>query len=660
MQNKEENNMAVLGGHDPSSPLLSDSTGSVAAGSLSTSRTSLTGYGDASNVSNVDMLSETSSSDESGHSGDSEDVFIDSEGLIEDFSVEEVIKKYKSKINNKTTAEKPNASQKRMERRMRQMDKEEKQCLEWHRRYDKVYEPPTPKYLLLEDNGRRQYTKEDIMRRTAWMGRALDKSRDELPEMRRVTIKEKQYIAITAEVPNIAKKLLEMTVIGPCKVKITKDPRKNLSYGIVRDVERKMYGMSEAHITQMLAQYGAVKSERQTTWNNGRKVETASVKVTFDNPNCPMAVYVDRTRYDIKEFVPPPLRCFKCQRYDHNVYKCRREEHTCQRCGETGHQARTYTDGVVSSTCGKTRKCVNCGGAHEAGFRKCRVQEDYKKINEIMVLQKISRQEAKERVMPRGNGLTTAENVHVRQQEREQDAETRQRQREQEALALQQQRDQDASARQQQRDQDALERQQQRAQEDEHRRIREERENNNIERMEALAIRVEQMLGKAGNTKTGEESADSQIEALRRECDKKFQNLEDRITEQNTIIATLSAENDKLREEKEREKSEKEKLQRELQKMRDAAVEREKVMVEMQMKQMKEQENSHMEWHERENESKKRTSSDPKSNETKKVDTKETTYSESQPNKPIWPTLPAIKNSLDSGQGREGGGGDHG
>jgi len=76
------------------------------------------------------------------------------------------------------------------------------------------------------------------------------------------------------------------------------------------------------------------------------------------------------------------------------------------------------------------------------------------------------------------------------------------------------------------------------------------------------------------------------------------------------------------------------------------------------MKQMKEQENSHMEWHERENESKKRTSSDPKSNETKKVDTKETTYSESQPsNTPIWPTLPAIKNSLDSG---EGGGGDNG
>ena len=197
MQNKEENNMAVLGGHDPSSPLLSDSTGSVAAGSLSTSRTSLTGYGDASNVSNVNMLSETSSSDESGHSEDSEDVFIDSDGLIEDFSVEEVIKKYESKINNKTTAEKPNASQKRMERRMRQMDKEEKQCLEWHRRYDKVYEPPTPKYLLLEDNGRRQYTKEDIMRRTAWMGRALDKSRDELPEMRRVTIKEKQYIPVT-------------------------------------------------------------------------------------------------------------------------------------------------------------------------------------------------------------------------------------------------------------------------------------------------------------------------------------------------------------------------------------------------------------------------------------------------------------------------------
>lgn len=252
------------------------------------------------------------------------------------------------------------------------------------------------------------------------MGRELGiRSRESLPEMRRMTIKDQEMIAIKADDPAIAKKLLKMTSVGPCKVRIIKDPIKNRSYGVFKDFGGALNNTSEEGIKHLLSDEGVVDVLRFKTWKNKVQIPTQSYKLTFDTLICPDGVTVEGEHYRVTEFVPPPLRCYKCQNYDHNIHKCRGKNYVCQRCGETGHQSREYDGGRLVRTCVKPMKCVHCQHPHEAGHRDCPAQKDHRRVNEVMVLQKLSRHEAKERVMPRGNRRTDAQAVVASNQQRE-------------------------------------------------------------------------------------------------------------------------------------------------------------------------------------------------------------------------------------------------
>ena len=237
-----------------------------------------------------------------------------------------------------------------------------------------------------------------------------------------------------------------------------------------------------------------------------------------------------------------------------------------------------------------------------------------------MVNQKVTRQEAKERVMPRDNRRTDAEVVFEQQQGREQ-----------EALARQQRREQEVQADQVRREHML---QQQIEREEKKEKARDERLNAAIERMVTLSTRVEARLDSKEQQKT-EGTTGTEVEKLRTEMESRFRNLETKIAEQADLITKLTEENENLKKEKEAEKAEKEKAQSEVRKMRLAAVEREKRLVEMEKRELawkaEESEINSMECGEKDNE-RKRSISDPETEtkETKKLDTKTTVYSSSQ------------------------------
>lgn len=47
------------------------------------------------------------------------------------------------------------------------------------------------------------------------------------------------------------------------------------------------------------------------------KKETESVLVEFENREFPKGLYLGYVRYSIRAFFAKPMRCFKCQEYDH-------------------------------------------------------------------------------------------------------------------------------------------------------------------------------------------------------------------------------------------------------------------------------------------------------------------------------------------------------
>ena len=271
--------------------------------------------------------------------------------------------------------------------------------------YGKVYVPPTPKHLIIRDVGRRRFSDENVMRRTAWLGMALDiRSREQLPAMRRIVLKEKPCITVTVENPDMAKKLLQTTQLGQCQVRIEKDPIKNTVCGVLYDKTDYFRNLSANAMLNMLSEHG-VKSVSKL----GRE-ESKSYKLVFDGLTCPDGLGLDNNWFGITKFVPSPLRCFRCQKYDHAEKSCRKAEaeSVCQRCGEVGHRNKYYSGEDVINECRKFRKCFHCNGDHEAGFRKCPTQISYKKVNELMVSQDISRYEAKSRVFQHNNSYTAA------------------------------------------------------------------------------------------------------------------------------------------------------------------------------------------------------------------------------------------------------------
>ena len=78
-----------------------------------------------------------------------------------------------------------------------------------------------------------------------------------------------------------------------------------------------------------------------------------------------------RTR-PVKSFIGPP-RCTRCQGIGHSINQCAGEV-VCSDCGQKGHQAN-------AEQCSRRAKeveklCVNCGGAHWAGYRGCQKFKD--------------------------------------------------------------------------------------------------------------------------------------------------------------------------------------------------------------------------------------------------------------------------------------------
>ena len=83
---------------------------------------------------------------------------------------------------------------------------------------------------------------------------------------------------------------------------------------------------------------------------NNLEVKTNTLIVTFKTPKNPDSLKICYLNIPVSQYVPNPIRCYKCQRFGHVTSKCKHNK-VCARCSETGHK---------DTTCTKAFKCVNC------------------------------------------------------------------------------------------------------------------------------------------------------------------------------------------------------------------------------------------------------------------------------------------------------------
>lgn len=123
---------------------------------------------------------------------------------------------------------------------------------------------------------------------------------------------------------------------------------------------------------------------------NGEKFDSLSVMIKFEEPVLPNKIYIGYMSYEVRPFIPPPLRCYKCQKYGHIAAVCKGK----QRCGRCAGE---HEYGKCEE--GARLKCCNCEGEHASAYRGCEAGKKAAEVQRIRVSQGMSYAEAVKKVV---------------------------------------------------------------------------------------------------------------------------------------------------------------------------------------------------------------------------------------------------------------------
>lgn len=181
-------------------------------------------------------------------------------------------------------------------------------------------------------------------------------------------------------------KALNLTTFGGQNVKCVAGRDKELIRGVITGIP---VGDTVEDLLASIRNVKVKEAKRLKMKRDGVLSDSLSVLLTFDEFRLPPKVYIGFMCYDVRVYIPPPLRCFKCQRYGHVAAVCKGKTR-CSKCGGE-HSYGECAEGV-------TQKCCNCGGNHSAAYGGCEVFKRMREVQRVKVEQGTSYAEALKRV----------------------------------------------------------------------------------------------------------------------------------------------------------------------------------------------------------------------------------------------------------------------
>lgn len=168
-----------------------------------------------------------------------------------------------------------------------------------------------------------------------------------------------------------AEKLMKITKIGDWPVTAERHQRLNASKGIVYN--RDLCWMTEKEIVDGLADYKATEvyifKRTPRFAEDGASRESKPyglVVITFDTIKPPEEIKFGFERLKVRQYIPNPKRCKKCQKLGHTMGSCKSKKAACDQCGQNSEG-----DSMPVHTC-NVKFCVNCNKpGHAASDRNC-------------------------------------------------------------------------------------------------------------------------------------------------------------------------------------------------------------------------------------------------------------------------------------------------
>ena len=199
-------------------------------------------------------------------------------------------------------------------------------------------------------------------------------------------------ILVELDKENQSSKLLKTTKLNLTMdnvIPITVSPHYNLNTkkGVIRCPDIK--DCSDEEILDGLKDEGVIKLDRILVFRDGQRKPTGTFILTFQSQTLPKYIRVGYYRVAVSQFIPNPIRCYKCQKFGHTKFNCRKNE-VCNKCGKEDH-----TD---SEECTNEAKCVNCQGNHASNDKTCPKWKEEKEIQRIKAERGISYTDAKKQI----------------------------------------------------------------------------------------------------------------------------------------------------------------------------------------------------------------------------------------------------------------------
>ena len=189
-------------------------------------------------------------------------------------------------------------------------------------------------------------------------------------ETTRATRRSDGKVEVVMETPEGAQKLLSSNALtfqtkhGTRTVPITvrTHPTKGFAMGVITVPD--LSDVEEDDILEELRDQGVQKVRRLVRKESGNSVPTDTLVLSFVGEQLPEKVRVAWRNVKVRQYVPNPVRCFKCQEYGHMASSCKGKER-CARCSTIGHS---------SSSCRAVKAKCTCGGEHEVWARVSEAQ----------------------------------------------------------------------------------------------------------------------------------------------------------------------------------------------------------------------------------------------------------------------------------------------
>lgn len=174
------------------------------------------------------------------------------------------------------------------------------------------------------------------------------------------------------------------------------------SVGIVKFVP---LDLSDNEIMEYLESKVPVERvERMNYWDKNENCAKpgTSLKITFRSTSIPQEIKLYYTIKKVEHFIPRVLICNNCLKFNHIARSCRSRETRCVNCSEVKHAVGDAGCNGDCVHCRKqcTPKCKNCtvDNNHRTNSAACPVMKVQSKIKEYMVKEKISYEDAKNKV----------------------------------------------------------------------------------------------------------------------------------------------------------------------------------------------------------------------------------------------------------------------